>query len=579
MCFPHYLSWPRPSKYKTKALSFLKILYFLFKKLGESEFSLKKGANFDFLLPSLPSSSYFYINETYSINDLYNPALFCEISQPDPNLQELEIITLDFPDGVSQESMLFLDNYVFLSFSNGSVLSYEIFLSSDNSSIDSVRFSQEIPYLFNRSNFENSTYQQNSVLLFDNFSKQILLVVFDKVQTISTIMLNSKLTILFNMSLHVNGSITQAELYENFLYLILNYTTIEIYDIRNFFQYNSLAVTEIIDPINGTLALNDIAVNDDFLLLLENSTKACYFFDRLGLTLKNTLFLNGTATIVKTFSDTVFVYYQQADGEMFLKEFLRFNENSNYFVENNIFEMKAATKDFQFLEENFLLSVHENLLTFIRHSIKYPNNITSFLKTTLAYEGVQQISVWRSMDLTTINSLNGSNGNIFDNTLMLSNLRELHFIQSIVVPPIFSCFADDSVKTQKYEMSLLLYYLNCSNGDVDPSSDIIECQDLITNFDKIRVVFDVYQELFESSNIALAIGLGIGFSLAFVITIVFCVYFYRIKHHYTTLVKEISPEENKNKMMRPLNNRGSGLDNIEEKTENLGENGNVSNIK
>ena len=541
------------------------------KKLGESEFSVKKGSNFNFDLPISPSHSYFYISERPSTSkDVYDPAAFCKITQPDPTLFELKKIALDFPDKLTQESLLFLDNYIFLSLSNGSLISYALSLTPDNSSIDSLTFSQEIPNLFNNSiannNVNTSAYRRYSKLLFSNYSKQILLMAYDKVHMISTTFIEQRMVMIFNRSFHVNGSITHTQIYDNFIYLVLNFTTLEIYDLRDFFQYHSIPINTLIDPGNNNLAVNSIAINSDFLLILENSTNCCYFFDRLGLMLRNTLFFNGSAKIVKAFLDTVFVYYQHVDGQMFLQEFIRYGKDSNYYIENNIFEMKSPAKSFKILDQNLLLSTHENLLTFIRHSVQFPKNITSSLKKTLAFEGVQRVSPWGG--IINANRSDNSTDMFFDNSVIVSNRRELHFFQLVVQPGGLTCLAGDSVATHKYETNLLLYYFNCTIDIDGINSDNSNCQSSLIKNDKIRVVLDVYQELFESSNIALAIGLGIGFSLAFVITVVFCVYFYRIKHHYTTLVKEISPQEGKNKITRPLKKKSTELESAEERMEN-----------
>ena len=389
---------------------------------------------------------------------------------------------------------------------------------------------------------------------------------YDKVHMISTDFIDQRMVMIFNRSFHVNGSITHTQIYDNFIYLVLNFTTIEIYDLRDFFQYHSIPINTLIDPGNNDLAVNSIAINSDFLLILENSTNCCYFFDRLGLMLRNTLFFNGSAKIVKAFVDTVVVYYQHVEGQMFLQEFIRFSKDSNYYIENNIFEMKSPAKSFKILDQNLLLSTHENLLTFIRHSVQFPKNITSSLKKTLAFEGVHRVSPWGGI-------INGNRSDnitdmFFDNSLIVSNRRELHFFQLLIQPGGLTCLAGDSVATHKYETNLLLYYFNCTIDIDNIGQDNSNCQNSLIKNDKIRVVFDVYQELFESSNIALAIGLGIGFSLAFVITVVFCVYFYKIKHHYTTLVKEISPQEGKNKITRPLKKKSTDLESAEERMEN-----------
>lgn len=45
-------------------------------------------------------------------------------------------------------------------------------------------------------------------------------------------------------------------------------------------------------------------------------------------------------------------------------------------------------------------------------------------------------------------------------------------------------------------------------------------------------VLEVYKELFEQSGVALAVGLGLGLSISFISTIIFCVFFYRLKAKY-----------------------------------------------
>ena len=474
--------------------------------------------------------------------DLNEQAKFCSIVQPDPNLLDLLLIDLNISDKINQDNFLIIDTYIYMKLSNGSLISYEMIVNSDEASLKSIIFSQEIPFSFDSCLNTTMKSTVKNKLLFNNQTKQIVLVSCNKLYVISIIYLkqhqNKKSVMLLNKSLSLNGTIILSEIYENFLYIILNSSKIEIYDIRDFFQYSSIYLEEIVE-FNSTPYIKDIAVNEDFLLVLENTTNSCFFLDRIGILLKNTLFLNGTVYDVEVFFDTVMVYYENIDGQLFLKEFVRLNKVSNYYQENNIFELKSMVKELEFVPRNLLITVHENLITFIRHSVKYPINITLYLKKTIAFEGVQLLH-----PITITENLN-KNYTFLRDFILISNLRELHLMKISIDSAYLKCFPGDSIDTRKYTVNLALYYFNCSN-DLEISCDYDEIRN-----DHIKVILNVYQELFESSNIALAIGLGIGFSLAFIITIIFCVYFYKIKHHYTTLVKEISPGETP-KITKPM---------------------------
>lgn len=48
----------------------------------------------------------------------------------------------------------------------------------------------------------------------------------------------------------------------------------------------------------------------------------------------------------------------------------------------------------------------------------------------------------------------------------------------------------------------------------------------------------VYKEIFESSDVALLVGLGIGLALTFISVIIFCIYFYKMKHKYESRLLE-----------------------------------------
>lgn len=410
---------------------------------------------------------------------------------------------------------------------------------NNSNNMSNISFISDISNDNNNSNTINKAPSakpySNYQLLFSNMTKEILIISNEELQLINLVSTNQKVVLLLNKTLKVNGTVSNAAIIQNFLYLIINFSRIEIYDIRDFFQYNSINLSQLIE-FNSTPIVADIAVNSDFLFILENTTNSCFFFDRLGLFLKNTLFFNGTVYNIQVFESTVLIYYLTFDGKLFLKEYLRFNPDSNYFQENNLFEMGSLVKELSFLSRNMLVSCHENLVTFIRHSVKYPKNVTNVLKKTFAYEGIQFLVP------AEVTGTMKNESQFLQELVLVSKKGEVNLLMMNPNSGSLVCTPDNNVVTRKYEISMILYYFNCTDRS---------CSYLKIQSDKLRVVLSIYQELFESSNIALAIGLGIGFSIAFIVTIIFCVYFYRIKHHYTTLVKEISPEETP-KIKKPL---------------------------
>lgn len=433
--------------------------------------------------------------------------------------------------------------------SNGSLIIYEMQLDHTNSSIQNVVFSQEILFLPENSSLQNNTPAFQVKVFFSNATHQIILVLDSQIQMFNLTTVDNKTYIYLDKTKNFNGTISMMEIYQNFLYIIVNYTRIDIYDVRDFFQYISMLLQDL-SSFGSVPFIKDIAISSDFLLVLENTTNSCLFFDRLGLFLKNTIYFNGKALNVEVSLNTVFIYYQTLEGILYLKEYIRYSPNSNFYLENNIFEIKSYIKEFLFLPYNVLVCVHENLITFLRHSVSSPKNITNYLKKTVAFEGIKflQSSIKRS------GNISDSHLQFFDNFILASTKRELQILKPNIAPGSLNCFADGGTPTRKYDASFLLYYFNCSE---------YSCEDTKIISDKIKVILNVYQELFESSNIALAIGLGIGFSIAFIITVIFCVYFYKIKYKYNSLVKEISPDEISKK---------TALNHIEEKTDHCSEN-------
>ncbi len=450
---------------------------------------MKRGSNFNFFIPN---PTYYFIDQRFSEKDLYDTAKFCSISQPSPSLSEIRRISLEIPDKIEQENVLFVDNYIYLKFSNGSLNSYEISLNFEKNSIESLKFTQEIAF-DGGCNFSQIPLEKS--LLFSNFTHQILLVICEKIHIIDINSFSKKSFIRLNRTFLLNSTISHIENYDNFLYIILNFSKIEIYDIRDFFQYSSCFLAELLElPTNSLPFIKDIAINEEYLLILENTTKSCFFLDRLSFSLKNTLFFtNETVYKVELFHETVLIFLMNFDGQLFLKEFIKFSSDSNYYEENNIFEMKSLVKNFEFFPKNLMISVHENLITFIRHSVKFPKNITNLLKKTVANEGIQLLKPAKISGFL-------QNFSFFEDFLLISNKRELHFMKISIEPGVLSCFPNDSTGTHEYAMNLQLFYFNCSEKEA-------YCDENGIKTDKIRVILNVYQELFESSNIALAIGL------------------------------------------------------------------------
>lgn len=117
--------------------------------------------------------------------------------------------------------------------------------------------------------------------------------------------------------------------------------------------------------------------------------------------------------------------------------------------------------------------------------------------------------------------------------MVLTNKKEIHILSMNFLKASVICVPTNSFANSKYILDLDIY----TRYDT-PQYEF--------NKESIRLILNVYVELFESSNIALAIGLGIGFSIAFIITIIFCVYFYKIKNKYNALVTQFSPKDPEN---------------------------------
>ena len=186
------------------------------------------------------------------------------------------------------------------------------------------------------------------------------------------------------------------------------------------------------------------------------------------------------------------------------------------------------------LTDDYLIALHDNLVSFMTHTVTQPSNIARDLKKGLAFEAIENLREFKG-------GKNSSENLEYNDFFLAKTKNELSIQQLHKKLPMILCHPDSSISSGRYAFGIEIFEFVCDPAAVGqqvPGEKKCQKSEIVKR--EKNYVFHVYEELFESSNVALAIGLGIGLSLAFIIMIVFCVYFYKIKYRYSKFVQEHS---------------------------------------
>ena len=200
-------------------------------------------------------------------------------------------------------------------------------------------------------------------------------------------------------------------------------------------------------------------------------------------------------------------------------------------MRNLVFELQSKVND-MILTDDYLIALHDNLVSFMTHTVTQPPNIARDLKKGLAFEAIEKLREFRS-------GSNASEYIEYSDFFLAKTKNELSIQQLHKKLPMIQCHPDGSISNGRYAFDIEIFEFVCGTTPPSQTGERRCSKSEIVKREK-NYVFHVYEELFESSNVALAIGLGIGLSLAFIIMIVFCVYFYKIKYRYSKFVQEHS---------------------------------------
>lgn len=490
-----------------------------------------------------------YYVEKKSLDQDINPATFCGLLEPRVDLKYFEkVFDQTDPEIFNEEDqLLMIDDKLYVLLSSGILQVFNITLDQETTQMQFNHYN-EINLL--ESNIMKALNGPFYIKMGYNKQFNKLVVVVQEEMVLIDIDDNNKTSWMKYEKIQFENkeSLIKAIFYDDFLYLLRNYSFIEEYKVISASQISKTAVLNASEftkheekTKNHSTCILDFDINKNYFSFIENNTKnaltllrknASYFSLITNEPYQNISFEYSPKKVYLTTNKLFILVDADLNMEYFLYEY-QLNSTKDFFDFIDVYHIDYEYSDL-YINDFYLFASYQYFTTLLPHALEFPSDLNRRLKISLNVERVREIQ-----GLKRSNNFNNNNQELLGPSYFTAAIgNHIGMIKAYLEPGRIICKTHQFTPLGNYSLGLKLYHLNCNSLEDQEckasasefySDEIIYNFQVIAqeNFSKAQIKSENYD---DSQGIFLGLALGLGFS----IIIMLCCYLYvrKIKKMY-----------------------------------------------
>lgn len=508
-------------------------------------FSLENDDYLLFEISDLKNPVYYV--EKKSLDDDINPATFCGLQEPRVDLKYFEKV-FDQTDPkifTEEDQLLMIDDKLYVLLSSGILQVFNITLDHDTTQMHFNHYN-EINLL--ESNIMKALNGPFYIKMGYNKQFNKLLVVVQEEMVVINIDDNNKTSWMRYEKIQFENKepLIKAIFYDDFLYLLRNYSFIEEYKVISATQISKTAVLNASEITkNDVTYILDFDINKNYFSFIENNTKnvftllrkdVSYFSLITNKPYQNISFEYSPKKIYLTTNKLFILVDADINMEYFLYEY-QLNSTNNFFDFIDVYHIDYEYADL-YINDFYLFASYKYFTTLLPHALEYPSDLNRRLKIALNVERVREIQGLKRSII--FNDNNKNNQELLGPSYFTAAIGDhIGMIKAYLEPGRIICKTHKFTPLGNYSLGLKLYHLNCNSledQDCKASASEFYSDEVVYNFQVIAQENSSQQTKIEleknedSQGLFLGLALGFGFS----VIIMLCCYIYvrKIKKMY-----------------------------------------------